>query len=115
MFLADTGASLSTILDRDAMLLKIPTATLEPLSTPVVGIGGSVRAFIVRDVKFIFNSDNGTFTLQQNLCVVQHDLVKLPAPEISRILRVPSVIGRDILNRFHLSYNYQTGIVQLEN
>ena len=46
--LADTGASRTTLLDRDVALLGIPAKALEATSLPVVGIGGSVRSFLVR-------------------------------------------------------------------
>lgn len=114
-FLADTGASITTLLDRDYLLLRIPFTALEPLMLPVVGIGGSVRSFTIKNVKFTFNSDNGPYIIQQDLCIALHDLEKLPAPEASRLMRLPSVLGRDILNRFNLSYNYKTGIIQLED
>ena len=41
--LADTGASRSTLLDRDVKLLGIEDKYLEPSSFPIVGIGGRVR------------------------------------------------------------------------
>lgn len=112
--LADTGASNTALLDRDIRLIKIPFTALEPLAMPMVGIGGSVRSFLVRNVNFTFASDEGDFTLQQDLYLIRHNLDQLPPEEASRILRLPSVLGRDILNRFHLSYDYRTGIVQLE-
>ncbi len=55
--LADTGASRTTILDRDVKLLGIPAEALEPALLPIVGIGGSVRSFLIRDVK----TATGTF------------------------------------------------------
>lgn len=114
-FLADTGASHTTLLDRDVKLLGISQRALEPLSSPIVGIGGSVRSFSTRDVKFTFASDEGDRELQEDLYVIQHDLERLPPEEVSRILRLPSVLGRDLINRFHFSYDYRTGIVQLEH
>lgn len=44
----------------------------------------------------------------------QHDLGQLPPEEVARILRLPSVLGRDLLNRFHFTCDYQAGTVQLE-
>ena len=78
------------------------------------GIGGSVRSFMVRDVEVTLASDEGDVVQRQDLWVVQHDLSQLPPEEVSRILRLPSVLGRDLINRFHFSCDYQAGIVRLE-
>lgn len=112
--LADTGASRTTLLDRDVRLLGISTGALVPSLLPIVGIGGSVRSFLVKEVEITLASDEGDFVLQQDLWVVQHDLEQLPPEEVARILRLPSVLGRDLINRFHFTCDYQTGIVKLE-
>ena len=44
--LADTGASRTTLLDRDVRLMDIAVKALEPALLPIVGIGGSVRSFL---------------------------------------------------------------------
>ena len=112
--MADTGASRTTLLDRDVRFLNISVKTLIPSELPVVGIGGSVRSFHVPEVEMTLASNEGDVTLQQDLWIVQHDLKQLPAEETSRILRLPSVLGRDIMNQFRFLYDYHTGIVQLE-
>ena len=65
--LVDTGASRTTILDRDVRLLGIPAEALEPAALPIVGIGGSVRSFMVRDVEITLASDEGDRILRQDL------------------------------------------------
>lgn len=112
--LIDTGASRTTILDRDARLLGISAETLEPALLPVVGIGGSVRSFLVRDSEITFASDEGDVAVRQDLWVVQHNLRQLPPDEVSRLLRLPSVLGRDLINRFRFTCDYRSGIVELE-
>jgi len=112
--LADTGASRTTLLDRDVRLLGIPGVAMEPGLFPIVGIGGSVRSFQVPEVDIALASDEGDVVLRQDIWVVQHDLSQLPPEEMSRILRLPSVLGRDLINRFHFGSDYQAGIVQLE-
>jgi hypothetical protein len=112
--LADTGASRTTILDRDARILGISAEALEPAILPIVGIGGSVRSFMIRDIEITFASDEGDVVLRQDIWVVQHDLRQLPPEEVSRILRLPSVLGRDLINRFRFTCNYLDGIMQLE-
>jgi len=95
-------------------LLNIPAETLEPTILPLVGIGGSVRSFLARDVEITLASDEGDVGFRQDLWVAQHDLAQLPPDEASRILRLPSVLGRDLLNRFRFTCEYQAGIVALE-
>ena len=108
------GASRTTLLDHDVRLLGIQAKILEPALLPMVGIGGSVRSFLVRDVELTLASDTEDVVQQQDLWVVQHDLNQLPPEEVSRILRLPSVVGRELINRFCFTCDYQTGIVQLE-
>jgi len=112
-FLADTGASRTTLLDRDVKLLGLSTVSLEPAPLPIVGIGGSVRSFLARRVEITLPSDSGSFVVRQDLSVVQHDLGRLPPEEVARILRLPSVLGRDLINRFRFVCDYQSGIVEL--
>lgn len=114
-FLVDTGASRTTLLDRDTRLLKIPIEALEPTMLPLVGIGGTVRSFLARDVEITLASDEGDVGFRQDVWVAQHDLAQLPPDEASRILRLPSVLGRDLMNRFRFTCDYQAGIVELEH
>lgn len=76
--LADTGASRTTLLDRDMRLLGIPAESLEPALLPIVGIGGSVRSFLVREAEITLASDEEDVVLRQDLSVVQHDLERCP-------------------------------------
>ena len=112
--LADTGAARTTLLDCDARNLGIPREALEPAEMPIVGIGGSVRSFVLRDTEMAFVTDEGDFSLEQDIWVAQHDLDRLPPDEVSRILRLPSVLGRDVINRFRLTCDYSAGKVLLE-
>ena len=112
--LADTGAPRTTLLDRDVRLLGLPSEALTPAPLPTVGIGGSVRSFVLRDVEITLASDEGDFVLWQELWVVQHDLDWLPPEEVARILRLPSVMGRDLINRFRFTCDYQARQVRLE-
>ncbi len=49
-----------------------------PAEIPIVGIGGSVRSFVLRDVEIAFATSEGDFLLQQDIWVTQHDLDQLP-------------------------------------
>ncbi len=114
-FLADTGASHTILLDRDAKLLNIPVAALKQAALPMTGIGGSVRSFQVQDVELTMLSSDGNIILREGLWVVKHNLEQLPPEEAARILRLPSVMGRDLINQFCFVCNYKDGIVQLKH
>jgi hypothetical protein len=113
--LADTGASRTMLLDRDVRSLNVPAEALEPALLALVGIGGSVRSFVLRDVEITLASDEGDFVLRQEVWVAQHDLERLSPEEAARILRLPSVMGRDLINRFRFTCDYQAGQVRLEH
>lgn len=112
--MADTGAARTTLLDRDIRNLKVPLEALEPAEIAIVGIGGSVRSFVLRNVEIAFATSKGDFLLRQDIWVTQHDLEQLPPEEASRILRLPSVLGRDIINKFRLTCDYSVGEVLLK-
>jgi hypothetical protein len=110
--LADTGASHTTLLDRDIARIGIPVSALEP--APLVGIGGSTRSFVLGRVRLTFHSDEGEEVLMQDVWAVQHDLERLPPEEVARIVRLPSLVGRDIMKAFSFRCDCRTGVVGLE-
>ena len=112
--LADTGAARSTLLDHDVRRLQIPAALLIRAEQPMAGIGGSVPAFIFRDARISLESDEDDVAFPLDLLVACHDLQNLPPAAAERILKLPSVMGRDILNRFRFVYEHATGTVLLE-
>jgi hypothetical protein len=61
-----------------------------------------------------FQSDEGEEALTQDLWAVQHDLERLPREEVGRIMRLPSLLGRDIMKAFSFRCDYRTGVVGLE-
>jgi hypothetical protein len=112
-FLADTGASNTTLLDRSVKLLGISEDILEPDPYLVVGIGGSMCSLLVRDVELTMASDEGDFVFKQNLGVIKHDLNNMSLEESARILRIPSVLGRDLISQFQFIYDYKSRVVEL--
>ncbi len=100
-FLVDTGATRTTISDKDAVRLGIDYLALEKLGEGMLGIGGTVDTYNLKDVKFTFNQGRRKTheeTLEK-ICVVKH-------PQLNeRILRIPSILGRDILNHYALIYD----------
>jgi hypothetical protein len=68
---------------------------------------------VLRNVEIAFATNEGDFLLQQDIWVTQHDLEQLPPEEVSRILRLPSVLGGDIINKFRITCDYSVREVLL--
>jgi hypothetical protein len=94
-FLVDTGATRTTLSDRDVIRLGLDYAELDKLQGGVLGVGGTVDTYILTDAKLMFNAEK---IIQQEpleqLYILKHTTLN------DKILRIPSVIGRDILNKY---------------
>lgn len=100
-FLIDTGASKTTLLDKDAIFLDLNYDDLKKHSQNVSGIGGSVETFIVDDSTLLLDS----VEIRVPIFVLRHDIENLNKEERIRILRLPSLLGRDVINRFKLIFS----------
>ena len=100
-FLVDTGASRTTICDKDAVRLRADYRKLEKHGEGMLGIGGVVNAYILRDVDLIFRTENGKSFSEKlgRIYILRHDV-----PD-EKIMRIPSILGRDILNKYALFYD----------
>ena len=99
--LVDTGASRTTILDKDAIRLELDFTKLEKLSESMLGIGGLVDTYILKDVKLIFRREDKKSHTEnlERIYILKH-------PNLNeKIMRIPSILGRDILNKHTLIYN----------
>ena len=100
-FLIDTGASRTTILDNDAIRLGIDCGKLQKFEPGTAGIGGIVDTFIIPDVKLLFRSKNGFHEEElKEIFVLRHVAEEREIEE--RIRRLPSLLGRDVLNKYGL-------------
>lgn len=100
-FLIDTGASRTTILDKDTTRLGLDLSKLEKLSKGMLGIGGTVETYTIRNAKLTFRTQNGKSHTEnlEKIYVLKH-------PHIDeKIMRIPSILGRDILNKYALVYD----------
>jgi hypothetical protein len=100
-FLMDTGATRTIISDRDALRLGIDYSALTKLGDGMLGIGGPVDTYILKGARLIFNQENRSKHIEpiESLCLLKHS-------ELSeRILRLPSLLGRDVLNKYVLIYD----------
>ncbi len=106
-FLVDTGATRTTILDKDAITLGIRHVKLPKLGQPLIGLGGLVETYVVRDAALHFKTEAGSEhrEILTELLVVKHKKVD------ENIIRIPIVLGRDILNKYKLVYDKQQDLV----
>jgi hypothetical protein len=111
--LADTGASRTVLMDREVRQLGLSVAALQPAPGAIVGVGGSVQSWVLPAVDVVLSGDAGDVVLRRDLWVVQHDLQHLSPQEVSRILQIPSVLGRDLMNHFRFTCDYQSQLVEL--
>jgi hypothetical protein len=98
-FLIDTGADTSALMPADAQRIGIDYSTLTG-EREAVGTGGVSRSY-TEPVLLAF-SDPG-----KSLYIYQVEIV---IPEAGpEMLRLPTLLGRDVLNRWSMSYNPSRG------
>ena len=108
-FLIDTGASRTTISDKDAIRLDIDYSKLEKHLEGTLGIGGIVKTFIIRDVKLVFATEDGKLHEEEleKVYVLKHEKPS------EKILRIPSILRRDFLNKYKVGLDRKRGVVMI--
>lgn len=111
-FLIDSGASRTTILDSDAIRLGIDHSKLRRFEDGTTGIGGIVDTFIIPDVVLTFRTSEGIHEEQfREIFVLQHTVKGRKIAD--RIKKLPSLLGRDLINNYKLILNRKEGMVLL--
>jgi hypothetical protein len=113
-FLADTGATRTLLSAFDAKMLGVRAEHLEPTEKMIVSLGGSLSCFRASNVRLTLDADEGYVPLSIDLYVARYEWERLEENEIDRLFRLPSIMGRDILNRFRFTCDRRAGIVLLE-
>jgi len=112
-FLMDTGASRTVLLDKDVHFLGIDVNKLPKPEKNLGGVGGSVETHIIEDASLSFITDEKSFEMNFPVFVLSHDLSKMSIEERNQILRMPSLLGRDVINKFHLHLSKDKNTVLL--
>ena len=111
----DTGAAASILLDKDVKRLKIDVSKLRTAERDLIGIGGMLKNQIIEDAILIFRSADGPPTIEKlPLLVGTHDPSKLSLKERDAILKLPSLLGRDVIYRFKLMIDKLRNQIYLE-
>ena len=95
-FLVDTGADVSVLMPLDVFRIGIMRERLSD-SVESIGLGG-ISVNFVEDATIAFSdSDDGILYV--------YELSIEIAPAMAEIADVPSLLGRDVLNRWSMIYN----------
>lgn len=114
-FLIDTGAFATLLLDKDIGNMMVEIGKLKKSKREVSGVGGSIDTYVIEDAEIIFKTDEGTQYIESiPIFVGIHDLSKYGETTKKKILMMPSLLGRDIINKFDLFCSSEKGIVYLE-
>ena len=102
-FLVDTGADFTALFPADGLVAGISYNALSP-SSDAVGIGGTAQTF---DAEAIVTFRNGSVWYGYSITL------KIFPPE-KEISSLPSILGRDILNRMVMHYAPSTSRLEFE-
>lgn len=111
----DTGASATVLLDKDASYLGIHVEKLKRAEKPIGGLGGFINTYVIEDAALFFRADHGEVVEEKlRLLVGTHDPSKLSSEEKTLIMRMPSLLGRDIIYRYRLVCDKNHNEIYLE-
>jgi predicted aspartyl protease len=104
-FYVDTGASRTTIADRDAIRLGLDYDHLEESPHPSVGIGcRNVKTYVIREVALVFDASRNAFHIEKLpvISVLKHE----PRDEEERrnVDQIPSLLGVDLLEKYSVRF-----------
>jgi len=105
--LMDTGASNTMILWGDVERLGIDVSKMKP-EREFSGLGGLIEAKSIAST-ISLRSDEGE-VVEEN---VEVHIVTSTCPHL-KLKLLPSILGRDIINKYILNYSYDAGKVYLE-
>ena len=114
-FMIDTGSSVTTIVDRDRERLGINWNNLETTNRPLAGIGGTVDTRIIKHATLAFKTESEKIVQEKlSIHVARHDLAGLDRRGIERVLQLPSLLGRDMIERYRLVYDKSRRLIFLD-
>ena len=114
-FLIDTGASVTILMDRDRERLGLDWNKLDRTNRTLTGIGGTVDTRIIKDGTLLFRTESEQVVRERlPIHVAKHDNSSMDRHGNERVLLLPSLLGRDIIERYRLVYDKSSSLVYLE-
>ena len=104
-FLVDTGADGTVLLVDDALKMRVDYSKLKLGDHDSIGISGTTRHYV--EPAIVTFEEAG-----RRLHVYEIDL--RITPNNPKLRRVPSLLGRDVLDRWRMSYNPSKGRVNFQ-
>ena len=102
-FLIDTGADRSVLMPLDGTRINLDYSCLEN-ETRCTGIGGSSVAF----------HESGVISFSDGIAIYMYEVgLLIPKPKRGT-MKTPSVLGRDVLNRLVIRYDFQNLCIEME-
>lgn len=108
-FLVDTGADNTCLHPADGVLIQLP---FEELDIPAVSVGVGGNSLYYREIAFILLDDsegNRAFDIDLSIARPKPPSSSDPRPIVNRL---PSLLGRDVLNRLRVDYDFPAGQLQ---
>lgn len=102
LFLVDTGASHSSISQKDADSLGVDLNKLPKHSVNVKGVGGEVPTFILKDVYMVFETEKDNY-------------VHLIDEMYLNKGNFPSILGMDFISKFRLILDWKEDLIFITN
>ncbi len=96
-FLMDTGADTSVLMPSDAGKVGIPYDLLEG-DRECAGVGGTVHSFVERAILVFSHPDRTLYGYDLEIDIMPYD---------AAMEEVPSLLGRDVLDRWRILYDPQ--------
>lgn len=95
-FLVDTGADRTYLMPGDATLLRLYESIMMPALHVAVGAGGSISGDFVEQAVLVFSDVAYLYV---------YDFQIIVAPDNNATRGVPSLLGRNIIDSWHLTYS----------
>lgn len=97
-FLIDTGASHSSISQKDAKGLGINIDKLSRHSVNVRGVGGEASTYVLEEIFFVFRTKNDNFVHYLHKIFINKSMA-------------PSILGMDFLTKFDLYLSWKKDLI----
>ncbi|MBU0567310.1 retroviral-like aspartic protease family protein [bacterium] len=113
-FLIDTGASMTILLDKDVRDTGLDVRKLKRAKRQVSGVGGGIDTYLMEEAKIVFKTRKGFYEEKLTVFIGVHNLSNIDEEGRRKILVMPSLLGREILDKFDLHCLPQKGEVYIE-